>query len=416
MTSRAFHNGGRSLGIARRWACPGLLVVALVVLGGAGCGQKKAGGPGQMPMKPPEVVVSKAIEKPVLDYEEFTGRTEAMRTVVIRSRVTGYIDNIYFEDGQEVVEGTPLIQIDARVSKANLDAAEAAVGQAEVRLKRLDDDFRRAANLLGTKAMSREDYDKIAGDRAEAAKALERGRADRDRVKVDLSYTLIKAPISGRLSRAFVDPHNLIKADETALTSIVSVNPMYAYFDVDERTYLRLTGETKRSPGGRSLSDPPPPPEFLKSPVELGLATEKGYHHTGIINFIDNALDIGTGTMRFRCEIPNADRKFSPGLFVRVKLPLGKPQMRVLVPEQAIGTDQGQKFVFVVDDKDDVVYRAVKVGSLQDRWRVIQEGVAPGERVIVSGLQRVRPGVRVQPSDDDAPPPDAKKPDAAANK
>lgn len=399
--------GLHSLLFTRRFLLPGLLAVAFVTTS-VGCSQKKA-GPGQMPMQPPEVAVSKAIQKEVLDYEEFTGRTEAMRTVVIRSRVTGYLDEAMFRDGEEVAEGKPLFQIDPRQLRANLEAYEAAVVQSEAHSRRLDDEFRRASKLFSTKAMSREDYDKVAGDRAEAEAALKKSRADRDRAKVDFSYTLIRAPITGKISRTFVDPHNLIKADDTALTTIVSVDPMYAYFDVDERTYLRLTGETKRSPGERSLADPPPPPEFMNSRVEVGLASEKGYHHAGTINFIDNALDIGTGTMRFRCELPNADRKFSPGLFVRVKLPLGKPQPRTLVPEQAIGTDQGQKFVYIVDDSDDVVYRAVKVGSLQDRWRVIQEGVNPGERVIVSGLQRVRPGVRVQPSEDDTPAKDAPK-------
>jgi RND family efflux transporter MFP subunit len=401
-------------GVLWRYALSALLIGAIV-----GC-QKKAGGPGGPggPMqKMPEVSVKNAVQKSVLDYEEFTGRTEAMRTVVIRSRVTGYLDRVFFEDGQEVQEGTPLFQIDDRVNKANLESFEAAVIQADAHAKRLDDEFRRAGRLFATKAMSQEDFNKVAGDRAEAEAALKKARADRDRAKVDLGYTLIKAPITGRISRAFVDPHNLIKADDTALTSIVSVDPMYAYFDVDERTYLRLTGETKRSPSARSEADPPPPPEFLKAPVDIGLATEKGYPHKGKINFIDNALDVGTGTMRFRCEIPNADRKFSAGLFVRVKLPLGKPQTRTLVPEKAIGTDQGQKFVFVVDNSDDVVYRAVKIGSLQDGWRVVLEGVAPGERVIISGLQRVRPRVRVTVTDEDAPPPAGQaKPAAEAAK
>lgn len=386
----------------RRWLALALLVgLGSALIGGAGCNKQKAGGP--MAMGPgkqmPEVVVAKAIERSVLDYEEFTGRTEAVRTVVIRSRVTGYIDEIMFTDGDDVQEGKPLFQIDARQLKANLEAFEAALVQSEAHLKRLNDDLARANKLFGTKAMSREDYDKIAGDRAEADAALRKARADRDRARVDLGYTLIKAPISGRISRAFVDPHNLIKADDTPLTSIVSVDPIYAYFDVDERTYLRLTGEKKPS-AERSLVDPPQF-EFLKSPVQIGLAIEKGYSHTGIINFVDNQLDVGTGTMRFRCEIPNGNRTFAPGLFVRVKLPLGKPQNRVMVPEQAIGTDQGQKFVFVVDDNDDVVYRPVKVGLLQDRWRVVHEGVNAGERVIVSGLQRVRPGVRVKATDDE---------------
>jgi RND family efflux transporter MFP subunit len=375
----------------------------------AGCQQKKGGGAPPAPALP-QVDVERAIEKDVCDYEEFTGRTEAKKTVMIRSRVTGYLDQVLFKDGQEVEKDQPLFEIDPRLSKANLEAFEAATVQAEAHLKRLDDDFRRARNLFGTKAMSREDYDKISGDRAEADAALRKARADRLKASVDLAYCSIKSPIAGRVSRTFIDPHNLVKADDTMLTSIVSIDPIYAYFDVDERTFLRLNkltlpADTSKGSIGQTaalatvevgLAD-----EFTMRKTPSGPQWEQAYPHKGTLNFRDNQLDMGTGTMRYRCEIPNPTGVLTPNLFVRIRLPIGTKRPVVLVPEQAIGTDQGQKFVFVVqqcgDEVCDVVYRAVKVGALQEGgYRVIHEGVAPDELVITNGLQRARPGHPVQ--------------------
>jgi RND family efflux transporter MFP subunit len=362
-----------------------------------GC-QKKGGGP-PAATPPPEVVVKRAVQSDVRDYEEFTGRTEANKTVMVRSRVTGYLDKVLFQDGQEVKEGDPLFEIDPRFSKANLEAFEAAVVQADAHLKRLDDDLRRAKNLIGTKAMSREDYDKINGDRAEAEAAVRKAKADRLKASVDLAYCSIKAPISGRVSRTFIDAHNLVKADDTMLTSIVSVDPIYAYFDVDERTFLRLNRLALQMEQQQSTANGAET-TALAAAVEVGLADENGYPHEGTLNFRDNQLDVGTGTMRYRCSIPNAKREFAANLFVRIRLPIGTPRPAILVPEQAIGTDQGQKFVFVVDDRDEVIYRAVKVGAAQREgeqlYRVILEGVEKDEWVITSGLQRVRPGIRVE--------------------
>jgi RND family efflux transporter MFP subunit len=378
----------------------GLLALVGAAVAGSGCRQGKPAGPAAM--GPPDVTVAKAVLRDVLDYEEFTGRTEAVKTIVIRSRVTGYLDEVLFKDGDFVTEGTLLFKIDPRRLEAAVTSAEAAVAQAEAHLHRLDDDLRRAKNLIGTKALSREDYDKIAGDRAEADAALRKARADRDQAVVDRDYTRIRAPISGRISRRFIDPHNLVKADDTALTTIVSTDPIYAYFDVDERTELRLNHMAIQTKGDSPLTSG-------EARVQIGLANEPGYPHEGTLNFRDNQLDVGTGTMRYRCSIPNPKGEFTPGLFVRIKMPIGVPGAAVLVPEKAIGTDQGQKFVYVVDKTDDVVYRPVTVGALQESWRVIKrdpkgrEGVAPGERVIISGLQRVRPGVRVQATEEKAP-------------
>src|SRR5579859_3101814 len=332
-----------------RWR--GLLITLLFAAGFAilGCQQKKPGG---MPsIGPPEVTVRRAVQSDVRDSEEFTGRTEANQTVMIRSRVTGYLDQVLFKDGEEVQKDQPLFEIDPRNSKANFEACDAAVVQAEAHLRRLDDDYRRAKNLVGTKAMSREDYDKVTGDRAEADAAARKARADRLKASVDLAYCSIKAPFAGKVSRRFIDPHNLVKADDTILTSLVAIDPIYAYFDVDERTYLRLNRlavqvEQTGATSGQS--------ETAAAVVEVGLADENGYPHEGRLSFRDNQLDAGTGTMRYRCTIPNPKREFTPNMFVRMRLPVGTPRPAILVPEQAIGTDQGQKFVYVVDDRDDV--------------------------------------------------------------
>jgi RND family efflux transporter MFP subunit len=240
---------------------------------------------------------------------------------------------------------------------------------------------------LPTKAISQEDYDKAEGDRNEAAAAVGVAEAARDVAQQNLDYTLITATISGRISQQMIDPGNMVKANDTVLTTIVSMDPMYAYFDIDERTLLQIrrlvrAGKVRSAREGGAK-------------VCLGLADEGGFPHEGTINFIDNRVDIPTGTLRVRGLFPNPNRMLSPGLFVRVQVPIGDPHQSLLVSERALGSDQGQKFLYVLNDKDEVVYRHVEVGTLNDGLRVIHSGVKPGERVILSGLQRVRPGIKV---------------------
>ncbi len=374
--------------------------------------------PKVLPPKPTVVSVKKPVSDYVTDFEEFTGRTQAVYDIKIMARVTGYLDKVYFKDGAEVKEGDLLFEIDPRPYKAELARTEATVAQGDAHLKRLEADFRRASSLLARYGISREEYDKITGDRAEAEAAVGIAVASRDLAKLNEEFTRIKSPITGRLSRRMVDPGNLAKSDETILTTIVSLDPLYVYFDVDERTMLelrRLIREGKM-----------PSRDVAEVQIEAGLADEVDlegnqiFPHEGTINFSDNKVESGTGTLSVRASIANprseasTSRVLSPGLFIRVRLPIGSPHKSILVPEQAIGTDQGRKFLYVVNDKDEVVYHPVKVGKLDRGLRVIAEGISADDRVIVSGLQRVRPGSKVKPNDVSKPV-RAEKPDLKTN-
>jgi RND family efflux transporter MFP subunit len=327
----------------------------------------------------------------VTDYEDFTGRTEAVFTVSVLSRVTGYLEKVHFKDGEEVNEGDLLIEIDPRLYKYELDRAEATLAQTEAHLKRMDADYRRTSNLYARGNVSREEFDKYSGDRAEAEATVGIARASRDFAKLNEEFTRIPAPISGLLSRRLVDPGNLVKADDTSLTTIVSLDPMYVYFDVDERTLLRLR---------RLVSEGkiPSRQDGAEIPILVALADEDGFPHKGTIDFRENKVDSSTGTLRVRAVIANPKpRVLSPGLFVRVRLPVGGAHRSILVPEQAIGTDQGKKFLYVVDENDVVGTRSVTIGKLDRGMRVIEAGLAPGENVIVGGLQRVRDKMKVAP-------------------
>ncbi len=373
-----------------------LPLLFLILAAAGGCTRSQGQNGGAPPAPPPPVVeVSLPVTRDVTDYEDFPGRTEAVNAIEVRARVTGYLSKVYFKEGTDVHEGDVLVEIDPRPYQAEVDRTEANLVQSQAHLRRTETDFERANRLLHQGAVSKEEYDRIAGDRAEAAAAVGVARANRDLALLNLSFTKVRCPIDGRISRRFIDPGNLVKADETALTMLVSLDPMYAYFDVDERTALRLRrlmreGKVQWSPDAGL-------------PVSLGLADEAGHPRQGTVNFADNRVDPDTGTWRLRGLFANADGALTPGLFVRIRLPLGQPYRALLVPEQALGTDQGQKFVYVVGADKKVQNRQVKVGRIHDGLRVIQEGIKPDEQVIVSGLQRVRQGVEVNPKPAELP-------------
>jgi RND family efflux transporter MFP subunit len=339
------------------------------------------------------VSVSYPVEQDVTDYADFTGRTAAVDSVELRARVWGYLDKVNFKEGAIVQKGDVLFEIDPRTYRALLTQAEGNLGTVQARLARLDLDLARAKRLVGTAAVSREDYDKVAGDRGEALAATAAARAAVERAKLDLEYTKVTAAISGRVSRYVVTVGNLIQAGDqgggTLLTTLVSVDPMYAYFDVDEHTALRVRQLVREG-----KSDSPREGGF---PVSLGLANEEGYPHQGTINFVDNQVNPKTGTIRARGVFPNKEQVLLPGLFARVRTPVGRPHKGLLVSERALDTDQGQKILYVVNDKNEVVSRPVQLGALHDGLREITDGLKPGERVIVNGLQQVRPGVKVEP-------------------
>ena len=368
-----------------------LLMTCAAVI--AGC---ERAAPKPVQPKPALVTFATPTSDYVTDYEDFTGRTDAVFSINITSRVSGYLEKVHFKDGQEVKEGDPLFEIDQRPYKSELDRTEATLAQAEAHLKRLDADYRRAANLFARGNVSREEMDKFAGDRSESEAAVGVARASFDLAKLNMTFTRINAPITGRLSRRLVDPGNLVKADETSLTTIISQDPLYVYFDVDERTLLRLRrliGDDKIA--SRKVAD---------VPVLAGLSDEEAYPHIGNIDFSDNKVDAGTGTLRLRASIANPKmgpqeiRVLSPGLFMRIRLPVGKPKKSTLIPERALMTDQGQKYLYFVDRENKVVRRDVQVGKLEGKLRVLESvdrGLASDARVIVEGQQRVRPGAEV---------------------
>jgi RND family efflux transporter MFP subunit len=339
--------------------------------------------------KPPDVLFTLPTKSEITDFEDFTGRTVARRTIDIRARVTGYLDKIQFKDGGEVKKDDLLFEIDPRPYQTEFARTQAALVQAEAHRSRLDHDLERATKLIESKQISREQFDLVTGDRAEADAAVSVAKANLQTARLNLSFTQVKSPLAGQISRTQLDPGNLVKADDSILTTLVTLDPIFAYFEVDERTLLMMRRYVESGKIKTVDNDTP------QVPVLMGLADEEGFPHSGMINFVDNRLDVATGTLQVRGVFDNPTHILSPGLFVRVRLPIGEPYQAILIDERALGTDQGQKFVYVIDADNNAQYRRVEVGKLQNGQRVVRKGVAEGERVVVSGLQRVRPGAPV---------------------
>src|SRR5262245_3877796 len=340
--------------------------------------------------KPAEVLVSRPVEQEVTDYEIFTGRTDADKRVELRSRVTGYLEKITFSDGAMVKENDLLFIIDPKPFKAELARAEANLAQARTKLRLAEAEAARAQALVNRQAISREDYERIVAALDETKAAGRVAESNVELARLNLTYTEIRAPFEGRMSRRMVDPGNLVKADETMLSTIVTTSPIDVYFDVDERTLLR------RKLQAGALTDA----QKLKIPVQIGLVDEEGtFPHKGTVSFLDNRLDTNTGSMWMRAQFDKPARPIAAGMFSRIRFLLGDPYKAILVAEQAVGTDQGQKFVFVINDKNRAEYRRVMVGQLHGARRVIKEGVEPGERVVVMGLQRIKVGDEVNPKE-----------------
>ncbi|MBI3823316.1 MAG: efflux RND transporter periplasmic adaptor subunit [Planctomycetes bacterium] len=389
----------------------GFLILSIGVVGCTTRGAEKPPG------KPPEVLVTAAVSAPITDFEAFTGRTEAKNTIEVKARVTGYLDKVLFKDGATVKEGDVLFEIDPRPYEIELRRADANLIKGEAKAKRAEADFRRAEMAKQSKSISPEKFDEISGDRNLAKADLDVIRADVARARLNLLYTKVivptldngkpadpKQPRLGQVSRRMKDPGNLIKADETMLTTIVTHDPMYVYFDVDERTVLRL----------RALIAQKKIKSVNEMTFDFELANDEGtYPHAGQISFEDNRLDAGTGTLQLRGEFKNT-KGLAPGLFVRLRLYIGAPRTAVLVPERALGTDQGQKFLYLVKKETDkegkVMHKAeyrggadLELGALRDGWRVVEKGVNAGDIVIWSGLQRVRKDATISPKDQAAP-------------
>jgi RND family efflux transporter MFP subunit len=346
---------------------------------------------------PPPVSVSQPIACDVTDYDDYEGRIAALQTVEVRARVRGHLIKINFKDGELVKTGDLLFEIDPRPYKAALDAAEAQKAAAEASLKLAKAEYARSYSLARSNAASREEVDIWTAKQATAAAACRQADAEIEKTQLDLDFTKVVAPISGKISRPQADVGNLVNAGggETLLTTIVSVDPMYVYFDVDERSLLRYR---RNNLGGKAEGAAHPSLKELKIPVYVGLEGETGYPHQGVIDFADNRVNPSTGTVQARGVLPNAERLLDVGMRARVRVPIGEAHKSLLVTERAIGTDQGQKFLYVVNDQDLVERRDVKLGPLADGLQVIADGLKPTDWVIVNGIQRVRDGMKVKPN------------------
>jgi RND family efflux transporter MFP subunit len=368
-----------------------ILILGLCVVL-AGCAEVPSGAPGPPPTP---VTVSHPVERYVTDYADFTARTAAVDSVEVRAHVWGYLDKVNFQEGALVKKGDLLFEIDPRPYQADYDAAKAQVAQnvASLALARQNNSRFKALAKEKEGAVTQVDLDQYQSQQDQAVASLDKARANLVTAKLNLEWTKVIAPVSGRVSRYVVTVGNLIQAGDqnggTLLTTIVSVDPMYAYFDVDEYTALRVQQLVRE---GKSDS-----PSDGGYPVSLGLANEEGHLHQGTINFLDNQVNPRTGTMRWRGVFPNKEQVLQPGLFGRVRVPIGRAHQALLVSERALDTDQGQKILYVVNDKNEVVSRPVRLGALHDGLREITDGLRPGERVIVNGLQQVRPGATVEP-------------------
>lgn len=343
----------------------------------------------------PKVTVAAVTTQEIIDADEYIGRTEASEIVEVRARVFGYLKNINFKDGDIVEEGQVLFNIEPDEYEAihNQSVSRIALGDAKLELAKSKRD--RNKILADKGAVSKEEYEESIAAVKEAEASIAAAKADADRTAVDLKYTEIKAPISGRIDRALVSKGTLLTgglADGTLLTKIVQEQPMYVYFDVDERSLLRYM--RMRTP--TEVSETPGSLRELNMACYLQLADEKDFPHEGVLDFASAEVNASTGTSRLRGTFQNAGRELASGMFVRVKIPVSKPYEALLIPERALATDQSIKFVYVVGQDGKAQRRNVELGNLRGDMRIVKTGLAKGERVIVKGLQRVKPGQVVE--------------------
>lgn len=355
----------------------------------AGCG--KRGGAQQAPqMPPPKVTVAPVTQREVVEWEEFTGRTEAVETVEVRPRVSGHIQEVKFQSGQLVKKGDVLFVVDPRWHQAEFERRKAEYEQGKVRLETAEREAKRTEQLLASKAISTEESEARQARFREARAGLLAAEAALNFAKLDLEYTEVRAPIDGRVSRAIVTPGNFVSGmagNATLLTTIVTVDPVYVYADFDENSLLKFNAlvRSQKLPAGSEG----------KVPVQLQLGNEEAFPHRGFIESFDNRLDSGTGSILLRTVFPNADGAIVPGLFARIRVPLSENYTALLVNESAIGTDQALKFVLTLSSSNTVEYRPVKLGPSIDGMRVVRSGLKAGEEIVVNGLARVRPGMPV---------------------
>jgi RND family efflux transporter MFP subunit len=368
----------------------GLLVLTTLFV--AGCAHDAP--PATKPT--PEVTVAKPVVDQVTDYFEFPGCTEAVSEVEIRARVTGYVVKVNFEDGQEVKACQELFEIDPRPYRAALDRARGDLARLEAARDKAEAALARSERLRLAGAESDEEYEQNVANVKEVKAGIESAKAAITQAALELEFTKIISPIDGRVSKARIKEGNLIQsggASSALLTTVVTTDPIYVCFNLDELALLRYQELARKL--GQDLR--PSRLKDLKLPVEIGLGNEEDFPHVGVLDFTDNKIDRTTGTLHVRAVFENTGEYLTPGLFVRVRIPFGSPHKALLVSERAIGRDQRQKFVLVVNSNNVVEYRRVAVGPLRNGMRVIESGIEADDRIVVKGVQRARPGTTVQP-------------------
>lgn len=354
-----------------------------IVLAIAGCNETATVAAA---VKPPGVPVAEVIVRPVTPFVELTGSLTAVKRVELRPRVAGYLQAVSVPEGSVVEAGSELFRIDPRVFQARVNAERARLREAEAASMLAQTEYTRTQRLFTQKVVARERLDNATASLNMGKAQVDAAKAALDAALLDMSFTRVTAPIGGRVGQVLVTEGNYVASGVTPLTTIVSINPLHVYFDIDERTYLQslAAGRVNASSDGSQAAK-----------VMVALPTDKTYSRQGRVDFLSNAADRGTGTVRIRAVVDNPDGHLMPGLFARVKLETGVSQSRVLISDQSIGTDQGRRYVLVVGKDDKTEYRPVETGPMVEGLRVIEQGLQPGERIVVKGL--VRPGMQVTP-------------------
>lgn len=365
-----------------------LLVSGLQLMLSA-CGGHGDSPPAQSAFPGPDVKVAQPLYQPVTEWDEFTGRVEAIHAVDIRARVGGHLEKVNFTAGAKVNKGDLLFLIDPKPFKAQFNYATAELERAKSRHELAKNDLRRAESLYKEKAISAEEFDMRSKGLREAGAAVDSAEANLFSARINLDYCEIRAPISGRIGREMMTAGNLVTGgDTTVLTSIVSTDPVYVYVDVDEQALLKYRRQIQQQQGGIDLKG---------TPVELALADESVYLHKGQIDYVSPREDTSTGTVTLRSVFPNPDELLSPGFFAHIRVRSGAPYQAVLIPDRAIATDQAQRFVWVMTQDNHVEYRKVEPGARIGQMRVISQGLQATEWVVVDGVQKLKPGIQVKP-------------------
>ena len=372
-----------ALNLAR--AGSALLAIALT-LALAACARSEASGPQAAPPAP-EVTVATVIAKPLRDFEEFTGRLQAVDSVEIRPRVAGFIDSVQFTEGARVKKGQLLFRIDPRPFQAEVNRLTAELRRARAQSSLAASNHQRGERLVSQKLISQQDFDQLATAAASANEDIGAAAAALEAARLNLEFTEVRSPIDGRVSRALITAGNLV-SNTSVLTTVVSDDPVYAYFDADEQTYLKFASRAGSSDGTNGSRDS----------VFMGLIDEEGYPHAGRLDFVDNQVDPQSGTIRGRAVFDNKDGRFTPGLFARIKLVSGNVRDTILIDERAVGTDLGKKFVLALKSDNTLEYRPVTLGASVDGLRVVSNGLAANDVVVINGLQHVKPGIAVKPT------------------